>query len=41
MRKSIDYEKAICYFESVLKGYANSKVIDNIADIEKRGRYTH
>ncbi|WP_296890456.1 bifunctional N(6)-L-threonylcarbamoyladenine synthase/serine/threonine protein kinase [uncultured Methanobrevibacter sp.] len=39
--QSIDYEKAVAYFDCVLKGYGNLKVIDKIADIEKRGRYTH
>lgn len=39
--QSIDYKKAISYFKAVLKGYSNSKVIDNITDIERRGRYTH
>ena len=39
--QSIDYEKAIAYFDCVLKGYGDSKVINNISDIEKRGRYTH
>ena len=39
--QSIDYKKAISYFNAVLNGYSNSKVIDNITDIERRGRYTH
>ena len=39
--QSIDYEKAISYFDSVLDGYGNSKIIDKISDIEHRGRYTH
>lgn len=39
--QSIDYKKAISYFKAVLNGYSNSKVIDNITDIERRGRYTH
>ena len=39
--QSIDYNKAVNYFNQVLKGYDNLKVINNIADIEKRGRYTH
>ena len=39
--QSIDYEKAVSYFNSVLKGYGNSKIIDKISDIEHRGRYTH
>ena len=37
----IDYKKAISYIKAVLNGYSNSKVIDNITDIERRGRYTH
>ena len=39
--QSIDYEKALTYFDSVLKGYNNPKIIDKISDIEHRGRYTH
>ena len=39
--QSIDYEKALSYFDSVLKGYNNPKIIDKISDIEHRGRYTH
>ena len=39
--QSINYKKAISYFKAVLNGYSNSKVIDNITDIERRGRYTH
>ena len=39
--QSIDYEKAVSYFRSVLDGYGNSKIIDKISDIEHRGRYTH
>lgn len=39
--QSIDYEKAISYFDSVLKGYDNPKILDKIKDIEHRGRYTH
>ena len=39
--QSIDYEKALIYFDSVLKGYNSPKIIDKISDIEHRGRYTH
>ena len=39
--QSIDYEKALSYFDSVLKGYNSPKIIDKISDIEHRGRYTH
>ena len=39
--QSIDYEKALTYFDSVLKGYNSPKIIDKISDIEHRGRYTH
>ena len=39
--QSIDYNKAVSYFDEVLKGYGESKVINKISDIEKRGRYTH
>ena len=39
--QSIDYEKAVNYFNNVLEGYNNSRIINKIADIESRGRYTH
>ena len=39
--QSIDYNKAVSYFNQVLGGYNNSKVINKISDIESRGRYTH
>ncbi|WP_407379767.1 bifunctional N(6)-L-threonylcarbamoyladenine synthase/serine/threonine protein kinase [Methanobrevibacter sp.] len=39
--QSIDYEKAVSYFDSVLMGYNSPKIIDKISDIEHRGRYTH
>ena len=39
--QSIDYEKAIAYFDSVLKGYDNPKILDKINEIQHRGRYTH
>ena len=39
--QSIDYEKALSYFDIVLKGYNSPKIIDKISDIEHRGRYTH
>ena len=39
--QSIDYKKAVAYFDCVLKGYNNSKILDKIDDIEHRGRYTH
>ena len=39
--QSIDYEKAVSYFDEVLKGYDDSKIIEKIDEIEHRGRYTH
>ena len=39
--QSIDYNLALNYFDSVLKGYGNDSVVNKIADIESRGRYTH
>ena len=39
--QSIDYNKAVSYFNQVLDGYNDSKVINKITDIESRGRYTH
>ena len=39
--QSIDYEKAVSYFDEVLEGYDDSKIVEKINDIEHRGRYTH
>lgn len=39
--QSIDYNLAIKYFDLVLKGYGNESIVNTIADIESRGRYTH
>ncbi len=39
--QSIDYNLALKYFDSVLKGYDNKNIVDKISDIESRGRYTH
>ena len=39
--QSIDYNLAIKYFDCVLKGYGNEKIVNHISDIESRGRYTH
>jgi Kae1-associated kinase Bud32 len=39
--QSIDHKQAITYFDRVLEGYGDKKVISKITDIEKRGRYTH
>ena len=39
--QSIDYNLAVRYFDLVLKGYGNESIINTIADIESRGRYTH
>lgn len=39
--QSIDYTLAVKYFDLVLKGYGNESIVNAIADIESRGRYTH
>ena len=39
--QSINYELALKYFKSVLKGYGDDKILNKILDIESRGRYTH
>ena len=39
--QSIDYNLAVKYFDCVLKGYDNEKMVNHISDIESRGRYTH
>lgn len=39
--QSINYELALKYFKSVLKGYGGDKILNKILDIESRGRYTH
>ena len=39
--QSIDYNLAIQYFDEVLKGYDDKSIVNKIADIESRGRYTH
>ena len=39
--QSIDYNLAVKYFDCVLEGYGNEKIVNTIADIESRGRYTH
>ena len=39
--QSIDYNLAIKYFDSVLKGYGDESILNKIRDVESRGRYTH
>ena len=39
--QSIDFTKAVSYFDEVLRGYDNPKVSSKIKEIEHRGRYTH
>ena len=39
--QSIDYYLAVKYFDLVLKGYGSESIVNTIADIESRGRYTH
>ena len=39
--QSIDYNLALKYFDCVLEGYNNGRIVKKIADIESRGRYTH